>query len=62
MISIKKKIKKKIKLLFLYYTCHFEILDYSFNEFVIIYSLYFVCHCLFGGTFFYKKIDIGFII
>jgi len=22
-------------------------LDYSFNEFVIIYSLYFVCHYLF---------------
>ena len=24
-------------------------LDYNFNEFVIIYCLYFVCHYLFGG-------------
>ena len=24
-------------------------LDYSSNEFVIIYSLHFVCHYLFGG-------------
>ena len=28
-------------------------LDYSFNEFVMIYSLYFICHYLFGGR--YKK-------
>ena len=25
----------------MYYTCHFEMLDYSFNEFFLIYSLYF---------------------
>jgi len=33
----------------LYCICHFEILDYSFNEFVIIYSLYFVFNYLFVG-------------
>jgi len=30
-------------------------LDYSFNEFIIIYSLHFVCHYLFGGRFKIKK-------
>ena len=34
-------------------------LDYSFNEFVLIYSLYFVCYYLFRGIF--KKINIGFM-
>ena len=33
----------------MYYTCHFEMLDYSFNEFALIYSLYFVCYYLFRG-------------
>ena len=28
---------------------YFLLLDYSFNEFVIIYSLYFVFHYLFRG-------------
>ena len=41
------------------YTCRFEMLDYCFKEFVLIYSLYFVCYYLFRGRF--KKIDIGFI-
>ena len=36
-------------------------LDYSFNEFVMIYSLYFICHYLFGGRYKKKKKnDIGF--
>ena len=36
-------------------------LGYSFNEFVMIYSLYFICHYLFGGRYQKKKkIDIGF--
>ena len=39
----------------MYCTCHFEIVDYSFNEFVIIYSLHFVCHYLFGGIYKIKK-------
>ena len=34
-------------------------LDYSFNEFALIYSLYFVCYYLFRGRL--KKNDIGFI-
>ena len=38
---------------------HFEMLDYNFNEFVLIYSLYFVCYYLFRGIF--KKINIGFM-
>ena len=29
--------------------------DYSFNEFVIIYSLHFVCHYLVGGIYKIKK-------
>ena len=33
-------------------------LDYSFNEFVIIYSLYFVFHYLFRGRFKKKKKDL----
>ena len=33
-------------------------LDYSFNELVIIYSLYFVCYNLFNGRLKKKKIDI----
>ena len=33
----------------MYYTCNFEMLEYSFNEFVLIYSLYFVCYYLFRG-------------
>ena len=36
-------------------------LDYSSNEFFIIYSLHFVCHYLFGGILKKKKkLDIGF--
>ena len=31
------------------HTCHFEMLDYSINKFVLIYSLYFVCYYLFRG-------------
>ena len=30
-------------------------LGYSFNEFVMIYSLYFICHYLFGGRYQKKK-------
>ena len=33
----------------------FLLLDYSFNEFVIIYSLYFVFHYLFRGRLLFKK-------
>ena len=33
-------------------------LDYSSNEFFIIYSLHFVCHYLFGGRLKNKKIKI----
>ena len=44
----------------MYCTCHFEMLDYNFIEFVIISSLHFVCHYLFGGRF-KKEKDIGFI-
>ena len=32
-----------------------KLLDYSFNEIVRIYSLYFVCYYLFGVRFFFKK-------
>ena len=37
-------------------------LDYNFNEFVIICSLHFVCHYLVGGILKKKKkkLDIGF--
>ena len=42
----------------MYYTCHFEPLDYSFYEFVLIYSLYFVCYYLFRGIL--KKLILGY--
>jgi len=46
--------------LFLYYKYHFEMLDYSFNEFALICSLYFVCYFYLEENL-KKKIDIEFI-
>ena len=34
-------------------------LDYSFNEFVVIYNLYLVCHYLFRGRLKKKKLVLG---
>ena len=44
------------------YKCHFKkMLYYSFIEFSMIYSLYFVSHNLFGRRLGKKKHNIGFI-